>query len=240
MIKEVFVETYAFLWRNRYEFLRRAVLPFAAMVVVVWYFGRVGLGAAPWWATVIVIIGGTVLLMHFTVAWHRLVLFGPAAAGAPLRVRFGVRELKFFGVSVLSNAVDKVSEKILDHVDANADEVTFMAVSVALLVVLLYLTIRLCLVLPAIAADDTPVFPRAWQLSRGHFLKMLAAAAAVLAPLLAVWAAFVYGIVLLESPQAMLAGFPVYFTVVLALLATFLSTVYLRFTSPTPGDPDRE
>lgn len=238
-VREVFVTTYAFLWRNMSEFFKRAPLAFAVLVFLMWSFGRGGPGVT----TIVGIIAVTVLLMHFTVAWHRLVLFGVAEAGGPLRIRFGLRELKFFGCSILSNVADKIAEKIIDGVWENAGEMPGLVVSVVLMVVIVYFTLRLCLALPAIAADDGSAFARAWALSRGRFWKMLLSGIAVFVPLVGGWALLFYAAIAIDAGSAAFVGIAAYFTVVVAVLATFLSTIYLRLTevgaeatSPAPSD----
>ena len=230
-VRDIFMSTYTFLWRNRSEFFKRAPLVFAVLVFLMWGFGRSGPDATAVLATNIAgIVAVTVLMMHFTVAWHRLVLFGPAEAGGPLRIRFGLRELKFFGCSFLSNFVDKISEKIIDGVWENAGETPGFVVSTVLLVVIVYFTLRLCLALPVIAADQSPAFGRAWELSRGRFWKMLLSGVAVFVPLLIGWGLLFSAIIAIEVGSATFVGIAAYFTVVVAVVATFLSTVYLRLT----------
>lgn len=136
-IIEIFTGTYGFLWRNRGELFARAPLFLVVLMITVWAFAGVGGSSSVWIGVRIAgVIAAVALLMHFAVAWHLLVLRGPEAAGGALHIRFRGREFKFLGLSVLSNAFDKLSEMALDRVFAKEDETLGLIVAVHLIVAL--------------------------------------------------------------------------------------------------------
>lgn len=231
-IGKAFAETYSFVWHNRLEALKRTPLPLAAMIVLMWALMRAGMGGGGLVVIVLASLAVIALVMRLAVAWHRLVLFGSEAAGAPLGVRFGVREFKFFGLSLLVKALEKLTEELTDAVFESSGETAGLIAAIVLFVLFFYLFIRLFLVLPAIAADHRPAFPRAWELSRGRALGLFGALLAVFAPLFVVGAGIFMLVALLQVPVIILVVFPAFYLCIVVVFATFLSTVYLGLGGP--------
>lgn len=233
-IRGTFIASYGFLWRHRVELARRLPMPAAALALLQWMAAR--LAVAPPWGfllTAAVLAVALVLFVRFTVAWHRLVQFGAAAAGPPLRLRFQRRDWKFLGLSVAVNLAQVAGDAAVGLLYRLFDAAVAGALTVALIAAFLYLAVRLCLAFAAIAADDAPALLMAWSLTRRNTLGLALALLAVLAPFLVVSAlAFAAVAPAGDVATAALAGL-VYVTGG-ALFATALSTVYRALLGRVP------
>jgi len=122
----------------------------------------------------------------FAVAWHRLVILGPAIAPPRLVPAWRSRHWRFLGYSLLLvglAAPGALAAVLLAGLLMPAQGVASLLL-VVLSVGLAYLFARLSLVLPATALDEPYRLRHAWEHSRGQGLRLLAILLLALLPLM--------------------------------------------------------
>ncbi len=160
-------------------------------------------------AVVRMLIQSAIIAMTLVV-WHRLVMLGHGTAGRLVPLRAGTRELRYFGswmligivsvilmivvgmtIVLLALLASAVAQDVMMFASGGTGmalggqgEMLTLAVWLGMpaSVVGLYFSIRLSLVLPATATGKHAGFARAWSVSAGNGVRMVAALLIVTAP----------------------------------------------------------
>ena len=238
-VRPLVLSAYRFVWVWRYELAGRgaiSVFALTALSLLLVYRSPEDPGFI--WLLLALYGSAVVLLMSFAVFWHRLARFGkvPPEAGNFISVRFGRREMKFFGLFVLLNLFTGGFVNIVFLLARSTSEVTALISSVLALFLSIYLCARFLLAFPAAAADEAPALKLAWALSAGNTAQIMFALAGVGLPFYTLFA----GVYLMFSAAHLPLTFVIVsavFTVAgTALTATVLSFAYLDLCQqPRPG-----
>lgn len=176
--------------------------------------------------------------LPFLVSWYRFIIDGPLGLeGRPL-FTFGRLEGRFLLWAVVLALVVAAPMIVAGavaipfasgNISAHQLPVLPLLLAVFFFILLILASLRLSLIFPAVAVEEPASFARAWEMSKGNSLRMLALAAAVHLPAL-----FFGGIL-----QLMVIGFGLPFSVLLftdlaisftimALGATMFAEAYKR------------
>lgn len=130
---------------------------------------------------------GLVPYVIFAVAWHRLVLLGPARGRPDLQPSWRRRHLHFLGYLLLLGLMAGLALVILGIAASlllpdpapgaepgGARPLLALAVTLLLLLLVGWFTLRLCFVLPARALDERYGLSDSWRQTRGQGLRILA------------------------------------------------------------------
>ena len=182
----LFKGTYGLVWRNFGQLAKRGILPFVAMNAAIWILVLLSDSEAREiveYSTITVIV---IFFIQFTVAWHRVLILGPDAAGGAFGIRFGLRESKFFVFVAFVSVSLWLAVKPFAMFYQRSEERADIALTLTIVVVLFYLFARCALALPLIASDRKPAIALAWTLSRGMVWRMSLALTLVFLPLVLV------------------------------------------------------
>lgn len=270
---------YEALWAGRDDALRLAAVPAAVFVALNLFISwqlmsaaaesaapdlaavsdpMIPFGIHPWMIALSVL--GLIPATLFSCNWQRALLLGGAAAPG-LGLRWGLRETRFLGTTILIGVammvtafVVAVSVLMVFHVigmvlgivqGASADPgtpqsaVLTIAAGLPVVVAEIYVAIRLVLALPATAIDGSDGFRRAWRLTRGNVARIFVALLLVVLPFYI--GAFVFEFLLGKTGLFRLVPFTGTLVAVLigfvlsAAGAAALSVVYRRLGGMTPG-----
>jgi hypothetical protein len=151
------------LWRLRDDLLRLACVPFVAT------FAASAL-AAIWpgaFTRLVAVLASIALLMLFSVAWLRLLLLGPAAAGTGMPLRWSRRETTFLLRWVAVNLVPAIGAAVplsLLLLDEGRSATLLGVLLIAAIVfAAMLIQARLSLVLPAVAVDHAYRLADSWR-----------------------------------------------------------------------------
>ncbi len=176
--------------------------------------------------------------LPFLVSWYRFIIDGPLGLEGRPSFTFGRLEGRFLMWAVVLALVVAAPMIIAGAVaipfasgaiSAHQLPMLPLLLGVFFFILLILASLRLSLIFPAVAVEDPASFARAWDMSKGNSLRMLALAAAVHLPAL-----FFGGIL-----QLMVIGFGLPFSVLLftdlaisftimALGATMFAEAYKR------------
>lgn len=188
-VKATMKFAYRSVFSNLDGFARAAFLPLVLSVVLA--FPAAALREVPPLAFLFGLVAVAVPYTLFGVAWYRLVLLGPAAAPA-LFPKWQPRHWLFFRYALLillagQTVVALVASQVLIAMPSDGEmpqpEPSMMLAALAVLLVLSVILLRLSLVFPATAVEETYSLGYAWRHTRGQGLRLLAASMLALLPL---------------------------------------------------------
>lgn len=116
--------------------------------------------------------------VSLAVAWHRAVIVGEVPRTTGETVRFGPREWRFLGISLLAVliAVGPLILVALSFSERGASSGAYIAAISAAGAYALFMTARLSFAFPLVAIDRSPTPLRtSWQMTRSCWLRLLAA-----------------------------------------------------------------
>ena len=132
-------------------------------------------------------LAGLLPYVIFWVAWHRLVLLGPAQGLPSYQPSWRGRHFFYFGYTLLLGAIAGIIFLFLGFAASvllpspapgaepgNAQILLALAVMIVLLLVVGWFTLRLSFVLPARALDEAYGISDSWRQTRGQGLRILA------------------------------------------------------------------
>lgn len=186
-------QAYAWVFSHLGLVLTATAFPFALSIGIVILSFLVGDSVV---LRMVLVVLGFVPYTIFGVAWHRATLLGPTVGAPPLIPSWRPRHWRFFqymfavmliGYAVAMPFVITVSfgtgadgRSILSPVEA----AVLIAGSVALMIVLPYIMMRLSFVFPAVSVDETYGIGHAWVHSRGQGFRLLTVVFLTLLPML--------------------------------------------------------
>jgi hypothetical protein len=229
-VKSLVLSACQFVWVQRYELAGRgAVSVFALTALSLFLVYRSP--DDPWfiWILLSLYCSTVILLMSFSVSWHRLALFGKASpeAGNFISVRFGRREIKFFGLFLLLNLFAGIFINVVFLLARSSSELSAAVSSVLALFIAVYVCARFLLAFPAAAADEAPALKIAWALSAGNATQIMLALAGVGLPFYTLFAGVYFSFAAANLPLAFTIISSVFTVAGTALTATMLSFAYL-------------
>ena len=161
--------------------VRAAALPFMLSLVVAVLSFTGGQNA---FLSLILLVAGFVPYTLFGVAWHRLSLLGPGRGDPEVFPAWRERHWRFFAYAIVVTGafyllwlpvlVTFGSMGPAAGVSAGAVGTTVLLV-VAITVMVVYVTMRLSFVFPAVAVDETYTLRDSWVHTRGQALRLFAA-----------------------------------------------------------------
>lgn len=170
---------------------RLADLIRAAFVPLLISFVLYGLQLAVRDSPALSVLAELLLLLPYTlfaVAWHRLVLLGPAEAPAPMAPVWQKRHWRFLGYTLIVTAISYGFSLLYGPLIAPLlSEGSAIRVGEALLLMFMlllatYLVLRLSFVFPAVAVDERYGFADSWRHTKDQGLPLLAAMFLTLIP----------------------------------------------------------
>jgi hypothetical protein len=257
-VAEVAAETYHFLWRHRRMLVDRASLPMAIVLVVgiVEYLlgtpsgngglpapmptpeagdlaeePRGGIGVAQSVAYFLV-------TLPFLVGWYRLVVLGPTAIAGRSPLSCTRLEARFLLWMLLIGLVLAIPLLISGTIvtpfatgSISGDQVPLapLLLSTLMFLALILASLRLSFIFPAIAAEEPASFARAWEMTKGNSLRILALALVAHIPALVLGAVVETFFIGLGLPYSLLlfVELTISFTI-MALGATAFGVAYAR------------
>jgi hypothetical protein len=147
-------------------------------------------GAGPGISDLIGLVVSIAAYVSLAVGWHRSVIVGETPRSAGEALRFGPREWRFLGISILAVLIvvgPLVIVMTLATAAGKADGIGFLLASSAAVGWALFVTARLSLAFPLIAVDGAPTPLRtSWHMTARSWLRILATIIAAGAPFIIV------------------------------------------------------
>lgn len=176
--------------------------------------------------------------LPFLVSWYRLVIDGTAAIAGRPPISYGRPEGRMLLWMVLIGLVLVVPMVIAGSIaipfaqgDVPGGQVPLMPLLLAVFffILLILASLRLSFVFPAIAVEEPASFQRAWELTKGNSLRLLALAAAVHLPPLVFGAILEAMVIGIGTPFSitLLVDLVISFTI-MAMGATMFGVAYAR------------
>ena len=172
-------------------FARAALLPLLLSIVLA--VPAQALSGSPPLALAFGLLAVAVPYTFFGVSWYRLLLLGPSEPPPPLFPRWGQRHWRFFRYALLLLLAGQVIMTLVMSQVAGSlpqeGEVPpqanpgLLLVALAVLLIMSTVMLRLSLVFPATAVDETYSLAFSWRHTRGQGLRLLAATMLALLPL---------------------------------------------------------
>jgi hypothetical protein len=202
--------TYGFVFGNLRWFVRAALVPYVMSTLL--FTLQVTAEESPGLLLLLSALG-LIPYTLFAVSWHRLALLGPAAAEPPLVPPWRPRHTRFLGFFILVTlivyfVVVPLAILVGGLIMAGAEEVPIIVLALlvpALTIAMFYLTLRLSFVFPAISVDERYGLAESWRHTAGQGLRLLAAMALAVLPMVLTIAALYLAFVgaPLETPPEM-------------------------------------
>lgn len=185
---------YAAVFSSLGPLVKAAALPFMLSLVVAGLSLFSGDNA---FLSLILMVAGFVPYTLFGVAWHRLTLLGPVQGAPDVFPAWRHRHWRFLSYAIIVTGVFYllwlpvvVSFGRLGQagqVSGGAAGGTMLLV-LAVTVLVIYLTLRLAFVFPAVAVDETYTLRDSWAHTRGQVLRLFATLAVTALPMLLLFA----------------------------------------------------